>query len=303
MNPQETNWIPGLLVLGAGAVSAILYLLLSRKQWRASGRNTEGTREDLEQRAQLLIQQIKELKADSHGLSPERYEAEKSRLEQEAAQAFRARDKQAANRSGPQSAPLPPPTRKARIQSALWALGVVLFFGVLGYLLVSEQRPREEDAMATGKRLPAAKPDEEDPQFLAAVARAKAQPFDLENVSMVAHELIRKQQFAEAQTLTLRSLSIDPFHVESRVHRAVLRAAEGDLDPAVADLQHIVDLYPGGQEGLLFLGSIKLRRGDRQGALENFERFAIEVPRDQQPPQLMQAIAQLRNEMNGLPTP
>ncbi len=49
-------------------------------------------RDDLERRAQSLIEQLKELVADKHNLAPEQFEAEKSRLEREAAAALRARD-------------------------------------------------------------------------------------------------------------------------------------------------------------------------------------------------------------------
>jgi len=39
-----------------------------------------------------------------------------------------------------------------------------------------------------------------------------------------------------------------------------------------------------------------MRKGDKAKALEHFERFAIEVPSEQHPPQLLGAIAQLRQE-------
>jgi hypothetical protein len=66
-----------------------------------------------------------------------------------------------------------------------------------------------------------------------------------------------------------------------------------------AELQRLVDLYPGAEEALLFLGSMAIAEGDRAGGLEQFERFALEVPREKHPAELFQAIAQLRQEVRG----
>jgi predicted Zn-dependent protease len=83
------------------------------------------------------------------------------------------------------------------------------------------------------------------------------------------------------------------------VHRGVLRATQGDLPGAEAELTELVDTWPDAQEALIFLGSLALRRGDKPRALEHFERFSVEVPRNMQPPQLGPAIAQLRAEVQG----
>ncbi len=66
---------------------------------------------------------------------------------------------------------------------------------------------------------------------------------------------------------------------------------------AEQELLALADSYPGAQEALLFLGFIHIQSGNRPKALEYFERFSVEVPRDMQPPQLEAAIAQLRQEM------
>jgi Flp pilus assembly protein TadD len=321
---QQTNWIPGLIALAISLICGVAYLLIQRSKGGAPASpepQRDGVRDDLERRAQSLIEQLKELVADKHNLAPEQFEAEKSRLEREAAAALRARDEYIQQRKVPASgaaagAPVhvqaPVPTgfgaKNPQLVGALWGAGIVTFFGVLGYLVVSEQRPREENMEATGRLPPnaapspqQAQPSQEDQELAAAQERLKANPNDLEASALVAHEMIRKQNPEEAERLTVRSLAIDPFHIESRVHRGVLRAIRGDVPGAEQELVTLADTYPGAQEALLFLGFIHIQSGNRAKALEYFERFSVEVPRDMQPPQLEAAIAQLRQEVGPRP--
>ena len=306
MTQETTNWAPGLIVLAVGFLTAALYLLLSRRKG-ASGDTRDGVREDLERRYQGLIEQLKELKADQHNLSAERYEAERTRLEQEAVAALRARDEhQRQVPTAPTGSPAPAAAPASRsflspqLQGALWGGGVVLFFGVLAYMVVAEQRPRE-DGEATGRTPPGMQASQQQQpaggdELAEAWERLKANPNDLETASLLSHELIRRQQFEQAALVTERGLAVDPFNVELRVHRGVLQATRGDMEGAEKELARLVDTYPDAQEALLFLGALSMRKGDRPKALEHFERFAIEVPSEQHPPQLLGAIAQLRQE-------
>jgi tetratricopeptide (TPR) repeat protein len=306
MTQETTNWVPGLLVLAVGFITAALYLLMSRRKGAPTDAR-DGVREDLERRYQGLIEQLKELKADQHNVSPEHYEAERTRLEQEAVAALRARDEhQRQGPAAPTGSPAPVAAAASRslispqLQGALWGGGVVLFFGVLSYLIVSEQRPRE-DGEATGRIPPGMQAQQQPPpaggdELAEAWERLKANPSDLETASLLSHELIRRQQFEQAALVTERGLAVDPFNVELRVHRGVLQATRGDMEGAEKELARLVDTYPDAQEALLFLGALSMRKGDRPKALEHFERFAIEVPADQHPPQLLAAIAQLRQE-------
>ena len=318
---QQTNWLPGIIALAISLICGAAYLLLQRNKGGAPASpepQRDGVRDDLERRAQSLIEQLKELVADKHSLAPEQFAAEKSRLEREAAAALRARDEYiqrkvpASGTAGtPATAPAAAPTgfgaRNPQLLGALWGAGIVLFFGALGYLIVSEQRPREDNMEATGRLPPGVEPSSqqqqqaqvspEDQELAAATERLKANPNDLEAAALVAHEMIRKQNPEEAERLTIRALAIDPFHIESRVHRGVLRAIRGDVPGAEQELLALADSYPGAQEALLFLGFIHIQSGNRPKALEYFERFSIEVPRDMQPPQLEAAIAQLRQEV------
>ena len=65
----------------------------------------------------------------------------------------------------------------------------------------------------------------------------------------------------------------------------------------------MVDLYPGSEEGLLFLGSLAMMEGNKAEGLEHFERFALEVPAYMHPPELMAALTELRKEIRGSDAP
>jgi tetratricopeptide (TPR) repeat protein len=321
MTPQ-TNWVPGIIALAISLLCGLGYLLLQRRKGGMPSTlepQRDGALDDLDRRAQSLIEQLKELVADKHNLSPERFEAEKSRLEREAAAALRARDeyrqkKKPGKQGGStapapgQAAPAPAPTgfgaRNPQLVGALWGAGIVLFFGTLGYLLVSEQRTREDGMEASGRVPPNTSvpgqqqmPPQEDAQLAEAKERLRKDPGDLEAAGFVGHELIRSRQLEEAEKVTKRALAIDPFHIESRVHLGVLNAIRGDVTTAEKELQELADTWPGAQEALLFLGFIHLQTGDRGKALEYFERFSVEVPADGQPPGLDAAIAQLRAQV------
>ncbi len=318
---QQTNWLPGIIALAVSLICGIAYMLIQRRKGGAaptSEPQRDGVLDDLERRAQSLIEQLKELVADKHNLTPEQFTAEKARLEREAAAALRARDEYLQQRTAPgataskaaapgvaASAPTGFAARNPQLLGAMWGAGVVIFFGALGYLLVSEQRPRDEGMEATGRVPPGSSTpgaqqnamSPEDQELAEAQERLRTNPNDLESAALVAHEMIRRQQPEEAERLTNRALAIDPFHVESRVHRGVIRAIRGDVQGAEKELEALADAYPGAQEALLFLGFISIQSGDRGKALEYFERFSVEVPRSMQPPQLSAAIAQLRQEL------
>jgi cytochrome c-type biogenesis protein CcmH/NrfG len=302
---QSTNWLPGLIMLAVGLAAAALYLLTRRKE-APPPEPRDGVLEDLERRYQSLIDQLKELAAEKHTLGQERYEAERSRLELEAASVLRARDEHqkkpgpAAEKRAEPAAPAPG-ALSPQLTGALWGGGVVIFFGLLSYVLVSELQPRGEDQAPTGRMPPgamaSAQQPQQDPALVEAWERFKANPEDLEAAALLSHELIRGQQFEDAARITHKGLAVDPFNVELRVHKGVLRATGGDVAGAEQELMKLVDTYPDAQEALLFLGAIAMRQGDREKALERFERFAVEVPSEMQPPQLLAAIAQLRQEL------
>jgi tetratricopeptide (TPR) repeat protein len=307
-----TDWLPGILVLVLGLAAAAGALLFGRR--RAPGGAKEARRasatqnaEEAELRGARLLEQLRELEADKHQLSEETYQAESTRLQQLAADALRARDE--ARPSAPKpSASEPSPTRTGfagrhpQLAGAFWGAGVVVFFGALFLWLKQDVQPRTQGEGLTGtagRGEASAEPPPEDPAFAEALLRVRDDPGDVETSAHVVHELIRREDYDEARLLTERSLGIDPFQSEARIHRAFLLAVAGDPKAASSELQHLSALYPNTSEALLFLGLLRMRTGDNRGAADAFERFLAEAPADEQPPQMRASLQGLLQQLKS----
>ncbi len=314
----ETNWWPGIIVLAIGLLLGGGYLLFLRPRTAGPRDERDDRRADLERRAQLFLDQLRELHADRHHLDPQQFAAEKDRLEQEAAAALRARDQlQRGLKAGGAQASAPSATAAAssesfwsknpQLKGAAWGGGVVLFFVVLGLLLSQEQKPRDERGEATGRAPPMQagadqSSDQEDPALTEILEQVRAHPDNVDLVARLSHQLINRRDWEEANRLTERGLGLNPFHVESRIHRAVLLAARGDEKAGIAALEHLTRDYPDAYEGLLFLGALALQKEDPRRALDYFERYLAEAPASEHPPRLREGMAMLRNQL-GLPAP
>lgn len=313
----ETNWWPGIIVLGIGLFLGGGYLLFFPPRTARKIEKRDDRLADLDGRVQLLLDQLKELSADRHHLDPQQFAAEKGRLELEAAAAMRARDEHqrgARPTATAQGTEGPAPAaavsagwwaRHPQLKGAAWGGGVVLFFAVLGLLLGQEQKPRGERGEATGRTPPMqsaadSSNEAEDPALDKALAQVQAHPDNVEAIAHLSHQLINRRQWQEADRLTERALGLNPFHVEGRIHRAVLMAARGDEPAAIAALEHLTRDYPDAYEGLFFLGALALQNKDARRALDYFERFLAEAPPGEHPPRLREAMAVLRNQL-GLP--
>jgi tetratricopeptide (TPR) repeat protein len=307
----QTQWLPGVIVLAIGLAIGFAFLVRFRRGGGRPNRDAGDRLADLERRAQLALDQLKELEADRHHLEPSQFETEKNRLELEAAGALRARDEYArdlaaSSKGTPRPEPTGPSTvsagwfgRHPQLKGALWGGGVVLFFVALGLLLGREQKPRQEGAGAIGRTPPMAGTAEqqEDPGLNEALANYQAHPESIDAMSRLAHELINRQDFEEASRLTERALGMDPFHLESRIHRVVLAAIQGNRERGEKALEHLANAYPNAYEGRLYLGLLALQSGEHRVALDNFERYAAEAPPNEQPPRLTEGIAMLRRQL------
>ncbi|MBI3182057.1 MAG: hypothetical protein HYZ28_07915 [Myxococcales bacterium] len=292
----ETSWIPGLVVLVAGLMAGLLFVLVNRRGGKAAALPTEDRRADLDQRYRQLIGQLKELNADRHLLGEERFLAERARLEREAADALRARDglvkERPAAAKEPARALAADQPRSSALKGAAIAFGAVGFFVVVGLLLSQESKPKVDARPPAGP--PPTEPREENPHLAAALDALERDPEDRDALVGAAHELIRTDQFDRAGPFVERALAMDPYHVETRIHRAVLMAAQGKMAAALAQLEHLADTYPGAYEARLFASGIAAQLGDGERAAHQLERFAKEAPLEQHPPMLQKAIQSLR---------
>ena len=309
----HTDWLPGLLVLGLGLLAGVALLLARRAGAPAGAGETRRAgavheAEEAELRSARLFEQLRELESDQHQLSAEAYQAEHAHLEGLAADALRARDvaRAAAGKPRPSSLPAPQPTgflgRHPQLAGAFWGAGVAIFFAALFFWVTRDAKERSQGEGLTGTvgRGESPKPPPaEDTAFTAALARVQEDPSDVDTSAHVVHELIRRQDYDVARELTERSLGVDPFYSEARAHRAFLLAVGGNTEGALRELQHVSTLYPKGYEALLFLGLVRMRSGDNQGAADAFDRFLAEAPPEEQAPQMRAALTTLRQQLRN----
>lgn len=317
MHPPATNWLPGILALCAAVVAAVTFLLLSMRKHGPSA--PPSSAEDLETRYQAMIAQLKEHSANKHLHAPDAWAEEQARLEQGAAAVLRERagvkhaalkaEARAEKLAKAAAAPTGFLAKNPAIKGAVWGAGVVGFFVLLGVVLSQESTARVDGQEMTGMVPGGAKgpmepaPPQEDLQLKTAMERANRSPDDVDALSNAAKELISRQMFDDAAPLIRRATLLDPYHVQTRTHRAVLLAVEGQTMTALEELQHVADTFEDAYEARLFAGMLALQADDRERALSQFERYIVEAPPEDQPPMLRQGIAQLKKELASMRAP
>lgn len=295
---NQTNWLPGVIVFVIGAIAAIAFLLSNRKL--KTDAPAPETLDDFDARYQSLLEQLKELVANKHLLAADAFNAEKSRLEQAAADVLRAR-------AGKASAVTRQQARVEKLASAeptffskhpalmggLIGGGVVAFFAVLGFQLSKETTQKEE----MPQRPAPMRSQQSDSKLEALAARVQQSPDDIDAVTDLFIHLIRRQAFQEARPLVQRAMLIDPFHPKARVGQAVVRALEGDLRGAIDDLEHLTARYPEAYDGFMFAGMLSLEDNDEPRALKNLSQYVELAPPTEQPPMMRVAVQQLREQL------
>jgi hypothetical protein len=315
MNPQHaTNWVPGLMVLGAGIAVALAYLFGSKGL--KTDDPTPETLDDFDARYQSLLGQLREHVANKHLLPPEEFAKERTRLELAAAEVLRSRDgkkhedtKKQARQEKLQTAPATFAAKNPGLMGALVGGAVVAFFAILGWQLTQASTVREEGMQATGMVPPGGgggpmqQQPKADPKLEAMANRVQSNPSDVDAVADLAIYLIRRQAFEEARPLVDRATFLDPFHPKGRVGRAVVRALEGDLRGSITDLEALASRYPEAYDARMFAGMLSMEDNDQRRALMNLELYVALAPPSEQPPMMRMAVNQLKQELNQAQAP
>jgi hypothetical protein len=320
MNPAEggTNWVPGLMMLAAGAVAALAFVFGSKKL-KVEPPAT-GSVDDLNARYQSKLAQLKDHRLQKKKLDAAEWSATQKELEQQAAAILRERDG-VKHESRKAEGRLEKKVEAVKQDDSIWAKnptltggligGVVVgFFMLLGFNLSNSATERQEGMSATGGvprgAGPAAgaggpmmgQPPGEDPKLAALARRVEDAPQDPDAVADLALVLLRKQMFEDAKPLSDRLGLIDPFHVKGRVVRAVMRAVEGDAAGSLDELEHLAAYYPEAYDARMFAGFIAMDDNPTRAAM-NLEAYAATAPQADQPPMIRMMIQQLRNKPPG----
>ncbi|MEW5738291.1 MAG: hypothetical protein AB1938_05160 [Myxococcota bacterium] len=309
---HETNWLPGLLVLAAGAVAALVYLFSAKKPGSAAPPPAADPVDDLEAKYQRLLSELRAHKANKHLMAADAWAREQERLEQAAASALRERDG-AKHELEKQTARIEKKAQEAAKDQGFFAknpaLGgaliggaVVAFFAFLGVSLSDASSQRQEGMSATGGPGPAQAmqaPPQEDPKLQALAARVQSNPEDIDALTGLAMHLISRQGFSEARPLLARAALLDPYHVKGRVGRAVMRAVDGDVPGAQAELEKLAARYPEAYDGHLYAGLLALDDNDLRRAVQQLELYVNTAPPNEQPPMIRMEVERMKAELAG----
>jgi hypothetical protein len=311
---HETNWLPGIVVLCAGLLAAVIFAMNSKR--KAQPAPPPSTSVDLEARYQALLNQLKEHAAAKHLMTAADWEAEQARLEQAAAQTLRdkagvkhteLKAEARAEKKAAQQAASPAAqgfwARNQTLKGALWGAAVVAFFVALGYGLSNQSTERRDGQGMTGVVPPGGLPPQQqeeppvDPKLRSLMARAQANPDDVDVLADAASELVKRQMFEDAAPLIQRGTTIDPYHVRIRICRAVLDAVEGESKPALDELVHLGATYDDAYDAHLYAGMLAMELKDLHRARDEFQLYVDTAPPSTQPPMIRSAIAQIDQEL------
>ncbi|MEK7704982.1 MAG: tetratricopeptide repeat protein [Myxococcota bacterium] len=306
---EQINWIPGMAAAFVGLVAGIAASLWLRVREQPQP-DLDMQREDLDERKSHLVAQLRELEQQRVRMDPNAYDKQRTRYEEQAVAVLRARADlgdetpiepvigDATSRTAATSPLVAYLRARPQLRGALWT-GVVLGVAALLFFLVTtEQQVRSADGSLTGNNTPARPMGTTDastapsgmipPMLQGAldgnvpmdelVRDMQAHPDDVKTLVAVAHELVRRERFETAAALTDRTLMLEPHHAEALIHKAVLEAASGDLDGAMARLDAVLKTHPELLEGWIYRALVALQRGDRDAAADSLASYVRRAP-------------------------
>lgn len=279
---NETNWIPGLVVLGGALVAGLALAVRSRSGPRIPGL-APGRGGDLERQRDALYQQIRELDGSRAVMEAADWRRERLRLELEAARTLQAMDRP--------TAPTAPTTprretwsdRHPRLANAAWGAGAGLFVAAVVLSVQSASKPKE-GGMGGGAMGGGAAQDQQqvDPRLLAALDEAKkaadAKPDDVPTQLLYAKLLLDSGQLMDAFQVAKKVTEKDPENPTARTYQAAVLIEVGDLATAGRALDKVLSGYPDHLEALAYRGLVFYMSGDREAAAQKWERVVTLDP-------------------------
>ncbi len=309
MSPPTTNWLQGLLGLAFGLAASIAFVLFARRAFKAAPAS-QASVDDLKARYTTLIGQLKEHAQAKHLMPAEQWSAEEQRLSSEAAALLRQRDdavhsvekaKARADKKAKQEAAVTPAS--AALKVVIWVSVAAVFVGVVAVVLNKEATERKEDPQMQQQQGGNAAARPPSPEELAkvqqAITAAQNNPNDIDALANAAWALIRNQRFEDAAPIISRASFLDPYHVQTRIQRAVLDAVQGNDTVALTELEHLTQTYADTGEAHLYAGTLSMGLKDPVRALAHFDRYLALVPANEQPPNLRQGVENLRAQLKG----
>ncbi|MBL9039796.1 MAG: tetratricopeptide repeat protein, partial [Archangium sp.] len=168
-------------------------------------------------------------------------------------------------------------------------------------LVTREATPRTEGMTATGGAPPMEEAPKEDTRLRGLFDAIEQHPDDADALANLALYLLRRQSFDEARPFIARATWLDPFHVRTRIARAVVKALDGAVPAAQGELERLGRRYPEGYDAHLFAGLLAMDQNDTPRALDAFDRYFAVAPPGEAPPMMKMAVEQLRRRTPPAP--
>jgi tetratricopeptide (TPR) repeat protein len=299
MNPQTTNWLPGLLVLAFGSLAAAVYLFVSKL--KSSPPAAAG--DELDAQYARVLTLLKEHLATRHLQAGDVFESEKLRLEWEAADILRAKASTAHAMTKEQARLEKKAAAKAADTSFAgrhpMAAGLLLGGAAVGFVvLVGMQLNRfattEPEAPPQMAGPPPSVVAADEAALSSLAARLQANPTDLDLIAELTNFLMMRESFEEAQKLAARMAELDPYFVKGRVERAALSAISGDPQSAVDELERLAATFPEAYGAHLYVTMIAMESAPDR-ARSHLELFVRKAPPREISPMVRALMAELRS--------
>ena len=158
-----------------------------------------------------------------------------------------------------------------QLRGFVWGVAFMALACGLYTLVTREQHPRP--AMPS-----AAAPNADDGELNALKDRLSNNPNDQDALAQLSHRLLRMMMIEEAATLNDRLLQLAPKNPEGLAHKAMLRAARGERDAAVADLTALLKNQPTFAEAWMFRGMLGMQSGNTALMRESFSEYVKYAP-------------------------
>ena len=289
-----------LMPFGVAIAGAILGLLIAWRFLKLEESASLTPLVDLDERVEHLIALLKDLEQQRTRLEPEFYQAEKERLEQEAAATLAQREEIAdrvtqsptrktgtANTKEAQSKPMGFLESRPGLRGFLWgALAVGTVAGL--YMSVqNESSLRAEGGSMTGNSPtttpppPQAKPAGGG-EIESLIGQLRTDPTNLKAMVRLSRVLLTRQMFSEAEVVVQRALAIDSENLGALTSQAMIIASRGDIDGAKGALVSVLKKNKGYADAWFFRGMLAMQAGDNEqmrAFMTEFVRYAEPSPR------------------------
>ena len=271
---------------------------------------------DLDERVEHLIALLKDLEQQQGRLEPDFYQAEKARLEKEAADALAQRQDVAqelsrnvikpadTKRGEAPTAPIGFLESRPGLKGFLWG---ALAVGTAAGLFISVQNEsgiRPEGGSMTGNspvgETPPATQAPVNSEIEELIGQLRQNPNDLAAMVRLSRVLLARQMFGEAEVIVKRALEVDPKSLGALTSQAMITASRGDVDGAKGALTSVLKQDKRYADAWFFRGMLAMQAGQN----DEMKAFMTEYVRYAEPsPRRERFVSMLGLDLAALPEP